>query len=67
MSAGVLLVTAGIWVLCQVFGGNALGRLGISGAATTPGGTDSAGEAFGKAAGDAVGKAAGMIPQQGSP
>lgn len=26
----VLLVIAGAWVLCQVFGGDALGRLGVS-------------------------------------
>lgn len=29
MSAGIVLVIAGTWVLCQVLGGNALGRLGI--------------------------------------
>lgn len=26
---GVLLVIAGVWVLCQVLGGNALKRLGL--------------------------------------
>lgn len=26
---GVLLVVAGVWVLCQVLGGNALKRLGL--------------------------------------
>jgi len=26
---GVLLVLAGVWVLCQVLGGNALERLGV--------------------------------------
>jgi hypothetical protein len=30
--SGVVITIAGVWVLCQVFGGNALGRLGISGA-----------------------------------
>lgn len=32
---GVLLVIAGVWVLCQVLGGNALKRLGLE-----PGGND---------------------------
>lgn len=36
---GVLLIVAGTWVLCQVWGGNALGRLGITGQATEPGTT----------------------------
>ena len=40
MSGGILLVLAGIWVGCQVLGGNALGRLGIDGSSsastTTP-------------------------------
>lgn len=30
MKGGTLLILAGVWVLCQVFGGNALGRLGIT-------------------------------------
>lgn len=30
-AAGPVLMIAGVWVLCQVFGGNALGRLGIAG------------------------------------
>lgn len=29
--SGVVIGLAGVWVLCQVFGGNALGRLGIAG------------------------------------
>ena len=33
---GVLLVIAGVWVLCQVLGGNALKRLGIEPAAAAP-------------------------------
>lgn len=37
MTGGILLAVAGAWVLCQVLGGNALGRLGISGEPTTPG------------------------------
>ena len=38
MSAGgILLIVAGAWVLCQVLGGDALGRLGVSGAPTAPG------------------------------
>lgn len=28
-ASGIVLVIAGVWVLTQVFGGNALGRLGI--------------------------------------
>jgi hypothetical protein len=36
-ASGVLLIVAGVWVLCQVFGGNALGRLGIAGEPTEPG------------------------------
>jgi hypothetical protein len=28
-SGGVLLVVAGVWVLCQVLGGDALVRLGV--------------------------------------
>jgi hypothetical protein len=32
---GVLLVLAGVWVLCQVLAGNALQRLGLSGADST--------------------------------
>lgn len=27
--AGILIAVAGVWVTCQVFGGNALERLGI--------------------------------------
>jgi hypothetical protein len=27
---GVVLIIAGIWVLCQVLGGDALGRLGVT-------------------------------------
>ncbi len=42
MSGGVLLAVAGIWVLAQVLGGNALGRLGISGEPTQPGTTKTA-------------------------
>lgn len=29
MNGGILLIIGGIWVLCQIFGGNALGRLGV--------------------------------------
>jgi len=36
-SGGVVLVIAGVWVLCQVLGGNALERLGIIGqSSSTP-------------------------------
>lgn len=35
--SGAVLIVVGVWVLCQVFGGNALGRLGIAGEATQPG------------------------------
>lgn len=34
--AGMVLVVAGAWVLCQVFGGDALGRLGIVDTGQTP-------------------------------
>lgn len=37
----MLLALAGVWVLSQVLGGNALGRLGISGEASQPGTTKS--------------------------
>lgn len=30
-ASGLLLVLAGVWVLTQVLGGNALGRLGVAG------------------------------------
>jgi hypothetical protein len=33
---GALLAVVGAWVLCQVLGGNALGRLGITGDPTGP-------------------------------
>lgn len=39
-ASGIVLVIAGAWVLCQVFGGRALGRLGIAGDSTTPGKKD---------------------------
>lgn len=34
---GVVLVVAGVWVLCQVLGGDALKRLGIVGQTTDSG------------------------------
>jgi hypothetical protein len=34
---GLVLIIAGTWVLTQVLAGDALGRLGIAGAATVPG------------------------------
>jgi len=42
VTGGLLLVVGGIWVLSQVLGGNALGRLGISGQGTQPGTTKTA-------------------------
>ena len=36
MTGGTLLAIVGAWVLCQVLGGNALGRLGITGDPTGP-------------------------------
>ena len=39
MTGGVLLGLVGVFVLTQVLGGDALGRLGITGAATNPGTT----------------------------
>jgi len=38
MMSGVLLALTGTVVLCQIFGGDALGRLGITGASTATGG-----------------------------
>jgi hypothetical protein len=35
MTGGALLAIVGTWVLCQVLGGNALGRLGITGEPST--------------------------------
>lgn len=35
MRGGVLVIGAGVWLLCQIFGGNMLGRLGLVGAAAT--------------------------------
>lgn len=35
--AGVVLCIAGAWVLCQVLGGNALNRLGITTTSTSTG------------------------------
>jgi hypothetical protein len=35
VSGGILLVLAGIWVGAQILGGDALGRLGISGGKPT--------------------------------
>lgn len=34
---GLLLVIAGVWVLCQVLGGSALQRLGVDGGAAGDG------------------------------
>lgn len=39
-TGAVLLIVAGGWVLFQLFGGDALGRLGIAGAPTKPGTAD---------------------------
>lgn len=38
MTGAILLIVAGVWVLCQALGGNALGRLGVAGLPTTAGG-----------------------------
>lgn len=34
---GVVLAIAGVWVLCQVLGGDALNRLGVTGQQTDSG------------------------------
>lgn len=34
-AGGIVLAIAGVWVLCQVLGGNALNRLGVTGQATS--------------------------------
>lgn len=36
-AGGLALVTLGVWMLCQVLGGDALGRLGVAGAGTDTG------------------------------
>jgi hypothetical protein len=36
VKGGLLLIGAGLWVLAQIFAGDALGRLGIAGAPTKP-------------------------------
>lgn len=41
VASGAVLIVAGVWALTQVLGGNALGRLGVTGAPTTTGGTTS--------------------------
>lgn len=70
---GALLIVAGGWLLCQVLGGDALGRLGISGASTneisgavggaipgrTPSGSGTSGGSGGGSISSAVG---GLIP-----
>jgi len=37
MTGGALLALIGVWVVTQVLGGDALGRLGITGAPSDPG------------------------------
>lgn len=57
-AAGPLLVIAGIWVLTQTFGGNALGRLGIAGkpdVAKNPSATGKSGLAPGTTSGSGTG------------
>lgn len=51
---GTLLVLFGLWVLVQVGGGNALGRLGVSGTPTQPGSKVLAGQQAGAKAGDVI-------------
>jgi hypothetical protein len=41
-AGGILLIGAGVWLACQVFGGNMLGRLRVSGAPSLVGGKGSA-------------------------
>ncbi len=48
MFGGLLLITVGVWVGCQVFGGDALGRLGVSGTPTQPGTTVLMGQQYGQ-------------------
>lgn len=40
--SGILLLVAGAWVLSQILAGDALGRLGITGATTKSGSKDTA-------------------------
>lgn len=60
-ASGVVLVIAGAWVLCQVLGGNALGRLGITGQQTT----QQPGQGLGGAVGGAIQGAGPIIAGSG--
>jgi hypothetical protein len=51
--SGLVLVIAGVWVLCQVLGGDALGRLGIT--------AGPVGAAVGAAAGKGIEAGAGAV------
>lgn len=50
-AAGAVLIVAGAWVLCQVLGGDALGRLGVIGGGTTPAASGSSGGTEGRGTG----------------
>jgi hypothetical protein len=53
-AGGLVLIIAGAWVLTQVLGGDALGRLGVTGNATQPGTTGIAASGVGAAAAGAA-------------
>jgi hypothetical protein len=55
---GVLIGGAGVWLLCQILGGNALHRLNI---VTEDDGKTSVGEGLGKAGGDAASQIASAL------
>jgi hypothetical protein len=58
---GILLCVAGVWVLCQLLGGDALGRLGIyqPADAVPPTGGSSGGSGLGDGAGPGQGSGGG--------
>ncbi len=53
-AAGVVLAIAGIWVVSQVFGGNALERLNIIKPTSSAGGNASISDSIGGAAKDSI-------------
>lgn len=54
--SGILLVLGGVWVLCQVLGGNALGRLNITGGGSSSStGSTGSGSGSGGSSGGVIG------------
>lgn len=59
-ASGAVLIVAGAWLLCQVLGGDALGRLGVTGAGTGPAASGSGGNL---APGGVEGRGTGQLHQ----